>query len=304
MPLARPRAPVAEKQRLFPASLFLIITGSTKPDVQPRTVPLRVPFPEKPAVLEERNGETEFRVKQLPKMPKDYITRLVYDRTHLSIAIVKKPLEVMGGITHREFRDRKFAEIVFCAVSSDQQKQGFTKEITLGTSAGRMLKQKETIITLRAKIRTLSKSHIIHQPPSQSANGIITPIDPLSIPAIRATGWSPDNYGCVSAGAAPRTSFQRTRAFLYQIQNHKQAWLFLNPVNKDEVPDYYNAITSMDLSTMEDKLERDLHTTRRDVVNDLKFIFSNCWRYSDDHGGVKGCGSVGVFGSMLVRIPT
>ena len=34
--------------------------------------------------------------KQLPKMPKDYIARLVYDRTHLSIAIVKKPLEVVG----------------------------------------------------------------------------------------------------------------------------------------------------------------------------------------------------------------
>ena len=27
--------------------------------------------------------------KQLPKMPKDYIPRLVYDRTHLSLAIVK-----------------------------------------------------------------------------------------------------------------------------------------------------------------------------------------------------------------------
>ena len=70
-----------------------------------------------PAVIEERNGDIEFRVvnndntresfiiltglkcifqKQLPKMPKDYIARLVYDRTHLSIAIIKKPLEVVG----------------------------------------------------------------------------------------------------------------------------------------------------------------------------------------------------------------
>ena len=76
-----------------------------------------VPFPEKPAVIEEREGVIEFRVvnndgrrestiiltglkcifqKQLPKMPKDYIARLVYDRTHLSIAIVKHPLEVVG----------------------------------------------------------------------------------------------------------------------------------------------------------------------------------------------------------------
>ena len=70
-------------------------------------------------MTEERNGEIEFRVvnndnaresliiltglkcifqKQLPKMPKDYIARLVYDRTHLSMAIVKKPLEVVGCV--------------------------------------------------------------------------------------------------------------------------------------------------------------------------------------------------------------
>jgi histone acetyltransferase len=76
-----------------------------------------VPFPENPAAVEEREGGIEFRIvnndgrrestiiltglkcifqKQLPKMPKDYIARLVYDRTHLSIAIVKKPLEVVG----------------------------------------------------------------------------------------------------------------------------------------------------------------------------------------------------------------
>lgn len=29
-------------------------------------------------------------------MPKDYIARLVYDRSHLSMAIVKHPLEVVG----------------------------------------------------------------------------------------------------------------------------------------------------------------------------------------------------------------
>lgn len=68
--------------------------------------------------MEERTGIIEFRVvqndnrpesaiiltglkvifqKQLPKMPKDYIARLVYDRSHVSMAIVKKqPLEVLG----------------------------------------------------------------------------------------------------------------------------------------------------------------------------------------------------------------
>lgn len=58
-------------------------------------------------------------------MPKDYIARLVYDRAHLSMAIVRMPLEVIGGITFRALRDRKFAEIVSCAVSSHQQVKGF-----------------------------------------------------------------------------------------------------------------------------------------------------------------------------------
>lgn len=88
-------------------------------DAPPEPKKRIVPFPEKPAVVEERHGEIEFRVvnndgrrestiiltglkcifqKQLPKMPKDYIARLVYDRTHLSIAIVKHPLEVVGSV--------------------------------------------------------------------------------------------------------------------------------------------------------------------------------------------------------------
>ena len=43
--------------------------------------------------------------KQLPKMPKDYIARLVYDRSHLSIAIVKHPLEVVGYVHRRLGRE-------------------------------------------------------------------------------------------------------------------------------------------------------------------------------------------------------
>ncbi|KAG0046748.1 histone acetyltransferase [Gryganskiella cystojenkinii] len=101
---------------------------------------------EKPAVIEERQGLIEFRVfsndgsrdsmilltgmknlfqKQLPKMPREYIARLVYDRNHMSMAIVKAPLIVLGGITYRPFNHRKFAEIVFCAITSTEQVKGY-----------------------------------------------------------------------------------------------------------------------------------------------------------------------------------
>jgi histone acetyltransferase len=63
--------------------------------------------------------------KQLPKMPKEYIARLVYDRNHVSVAVVRAPFTVLGGITYRPFVQRNFAEIVFCAIASTEQVQGY-----------------------------------------------------------------------------------------------------------------------------------------------------------------------------------
>ena len=59
--------------------------------------------------------------RQLPKMPREYITRLVLDKNHISLAIVKRGWRVVGGICYRPFDRRGFAEIVFCAVDSSEQ---------------------------------------------------------------------------------------------------------------------------------------------------------------------------------------
>jgi histone acetyltransferase len=336
-------------------------------DTPPLPSPNIVTFPEKPAVLEEKNGIIEFRVvnndnsresniiltglkcifqKQLPKMPKDYIARLVYDKTHLSIAIVKHPLEVVGGITYRPFHGRKFAEIVFCAISSDQQvkgygahlmahlkdyvkatsdvmhfltyadnyaigyfkKQGFTKEITLEKSiwmgyikdyeggtimqctmlpkvryleTSRMLqKQKECVM---AKIRAVSKSHVVHPPPAQwSKTATITPIDPLSIPAIKSSGWSP-SMDELSRQPRHGPNYNQLLHLLNDMQNHTSAWPFAQPVNRDEVPDYYEVIKEpMDLSTMEDRLSNDLYPTPQEFIRDARLIFDNCRSYNNE----------------------
>lgn len=107
---------------------------------------LEYKYKERAPVIEEREGRLEFRVvnndnsrenlmvltglknifqKQLPKMPREYIARLVFDRSHISLAVVRKPLTVVGGITYRPFESRKFAEIVFCAISSTEQVRGY-----------------------------------------------------------------------------------------------------------------------------------------------------------------------------------
>ncbi|WVQ80803.1 hypothetical protein IAT38_002909 [Cryptococcus sp. DSM 104549] len=63
--------------------------------------------------------------RQLPKMPREYITRLVLDKNHISMAIVKRGWKVVGGICYRPFESRGFAEIVFCAVDSSEQIKGY-----------------------------------------------------------------------------------------------------------------------------------------------------------------------------------
>ncbi|KAI8137787.1 putative histone acetyltransferase [Fennellomyces sp. T-0311] len=63
--------------------------------------------------------------KQLPKMPKDYIARLIYDRNHLSMALIRHPMKVIGGICYRPFDSQEFAEIVFCAIASTEQVKGY-----------------------------------------------------------------------------------------------------------------------------------------------------------------------------------
>ena len=70
--------------------------------------------------------------RQLPKMPKEYIVRLVFDRRHKSLAILSQDPkhrggdeEIIGGICYRAYPEMRFAEIAFCAVSASQQVKGY-----------------------------------------------------------------------------------------------------------------------------------------------------------------------------------
>lgn len=58
-------------------------------------------------------------------MPREYIARLVLDRRHRSVAIVRRRRNVVGGITYRPFHQQRFGEIAFCAVTANEQVKGF-----------------------------------------------------------------------------------------------------------------------------------------------------------------------------------
>lgn len=325
-------------------------------------------FKERASVIEEKEGKIEFRVvnndnskenlmvltglknifqKQLPKMPKEYIARLVYDRNHLSMAVVRKPLTVVGGITYRPFNERGFAEIVFCAISSTEQvrgygahlmnhlkdyvkntspikyfltyadnyaigyfkKQGFTKEVTLdkkiwmgyikdyegGTlmqcsmlpkirylDAGKILLLQEA--ALRRKIRTISQSHIVRPGLEQfmDLNNIV-PIDPMIIPGLKEAGWTPE-MDKLAQRPKRGPHFAIMQNILTELQNHAAAWPFLQPVNREEVPDYYEFIKEpMDLSTMEIKLENNKYEKMEDFIYDLRLVCNNCRMYNGEN---------------------
>jgi histone acetyltransferase len=63
--------------------------------------------------------------RQLPKMPKEYIVKLVFDRNHESMIILKDGLKVVGGITFRHFAQERFTEIAFLAITATEQIKGF-----------------------------------------------------------------------------------------------------------------------------------------------------------------------------------
>jgi len=95
---------------------------------------------------EEQQGIVEFRIirndkdpnhmkmlidlkniiaRQLPKMPKEYIVKLIFDRKHEAMVIVKNDSKIIGGICFRTFESQKFAEIAFLAVTANEQVKGY-----------------------------------------------------------------------------------------------------------------------------------------------------------------------------------
>jgi histone acetyltransferase len=62
--------------------------------------------------------------RQLPKMPKEYIVRLVFDHRHISVAMIRNG-RTIGGICYRPYPEQRFGEIAFCAISGNEQLKGY-----------------------------------------------------------------------------------------------------------------------------------------------------------------------------------
>jgi len=300
--------------------------------------------------------------KQLPNMPREYIAKLVFDPNHCAIAVVKRGLRVVGGITFRPFEKRGFAEIVFCAVDSSEQskgygvhmmnhlkdylrqampginhfltyadnyavgyfrKQGFTKEITLPRErwAGyikdyegatimqctflpprfKYLELHDALIRQRDDIRQIiadgSTAGRVYKglqvfrdreargirPPGRSVKAMkgeddedrVWRLDAKDVPGLRETGWTYEQDALDRHMKGPQHT--KMKHLLQDLQTHNASWPFLQPVSKDEVPEYYDVVlVPMDLSAIEHKLDNAQYSSFKDFYDDVMLMLDNC----------------------------
>ncbi|KAH9892539.1 hypothetical protein C8Q73DRAFT_698473 [Cubamyces lactineus] len=287
--------------------------------------------------------------KQLPKMPREYIARLVFDSNSKCLAIIKRGYKVVGGICYRPFPHRGFAEIVFFATASIDQvkgyggmlmdhfkahirktypdmlyfltyadnyavgyfrKQGFSKEITLPRSrwagyikdyeGGTIMEckllpkvdylrwreitaqQREAVLE---KIREKSRSHIVYPglPQFQDGKGEGVTVDPRDVPGLRESGWTPEMQSMPVRPTGRNAERVAMEKLLSDLKAHSAAWPFQQPVNAQEVADYYDVITHpMDLSTMEHKLDTNQYPDVDAFLDDAQLIFDNCRTYNPE----------------------
>uniref|UniRef100_A0A9J7ZKJ1 K(lysine) acetyltransferase 2A n=1 Tax=Cyprinus carpio carpio TaxID=630221 RepID=A0A9J7ZKJ1_CYPCA len=282
------------------------------------------------ARLEERRGIIEFHVignslsqksnkkilmwlvglqnvfsHQLPRMPKEYITRLVFDPKHKTLALIKDG-RVIGGICFRMFPTQGFTEIVFCAVTSNEQVKGFSKDIKVPKSRylgyikdyeGATLMECE----LNPRIPYTELSHIIKRQKEiikklieRKQNQIrkvypgltcfkegVRQIPVESIPGIRETGWRPSAKEKSKELKDPDLLYNMLKNLLAQIKTHPDAWPFMEPVKKSEAPDYYEVIRfPIDLKTMTERLKNRYYVTKKLFIADLQRVITNCREYN------------------------
>ncbi|NWS76880.1 KAT2A acetyltransferase, partial [Crotophaga sulcirostris] len=291
------------------------------------------------ARLEERRGIIEFHVignslsqksnkkilmwlvglqnvfsHQLPRMPKEYITRLVFDPKHKTLALIKDG-RVIGGICFRMFPTQGFTEIVFCAVTSNEQVKVGAGRWVVGTARRSWAAQCGACRGWVAQgmgvgwsccrvpvsrwlpqgygthlMNHLKEYHIKH-----NILYFLTYADEYAIgyfkkqvgsfpgvaPEAAQSGLMALVLPCRKELKDPDQLYNTLKNLLAQIKTHPSAWPFMEPVKKSEAPDYYEIIRfPIDLKTMTERLKNRYYVTKKLFIADLQRIITNCREYN------------------------
>lgn len=74
---------------------------------------------------------------------------------------------------------------------------------------------------------------------------------------------------------------------LDEVSHDPNAWPFLRPVSRHEVPDYHKVIKNpMDLAKIKSKLNTGQYTSNGEVMKDIQLIFANCDLYNQNESEI------------------
>jgi histone acetyltransferase len=257
--------------------------------------------------------------EQLMHMPEPYITRLVFNEHHQTIVLLQDGT-VVGGIAFRPFHDLNFAEIAFCAISSQYQikgfgshvmaqlktylqairihnlltyadnsaigyfqRQGFTREINLNPAIWRRcIKDYEGATLIHCRILPEVDYCRIHEVVAEQKRLVESLLPDYEVEAATAFPVKVVR-GIRIEGEA---SFDLKAHMIWtieQLKGHSRAWPFLKPVTKEDAPQYAEVVTSpMDLSTLETNVRNDKYQGLDQFERAARLIFSNCCKFNAD----------------------
>eukprot|EP00331_Platyophrya_macrostoma_P019097 CAMPEP_0176470454 /NCGR_PEP_ID=MMETSP0127-20121128/40463_1 /TAXON_ID=938130 /ORGANISM="Platyophrya macrostoma, Strain WH" /LENGTH=296 /DNA_ID=CAMNT_0017864747 /DNA_START=1 /DNA_END=891 /DNA_ORIENTATION=- len=100
------------------------------------------------------------------------------------------------------------------------------------------------------------------------------------IPGLTEAGWVPNDY--IELKKSKERSFQLQCSNIIELmRKHKSSWPFLEPVNKDDVPDYYDIVKEpIDIKTIERRLQQNYYTGKASFVTDVLKMFQNSRLYN------------------------
>lgn len=108
---------------------------------------------------------------------------------------------------------------------------------------------------------------------------------PDQIPGFMEAGWTEAMSQQMSQSASIHRRgkiYECLKPLLKDLQGHPAAWPFLEPVDGEEVPGYYEVITDpIDLSRMEEKLEADQYQSIEEFVKDMQLLLRNCHEFNE-----------------------
>jgi len=99
---------------------------------------------------------------------------------------------------------------------------------------------------------------------------------------------APFNYANMRT-LCPR-DYDEMRKLVRQLQQHKSAWPFREPVSARDVPDYHRIIKEpMDLRTVDQKIQDRRYQRLADFIGDVTKIFDNCRYYNAKESNIARC---------------